>query len=365
VAAVTIVPDDAPAPDDDAGAIAALAGRTRGRAIALRAGEVAARRADLAAELSRPRPLRAPTAVTGKATAVDAGELSLPDRIDAGGGAIAFGFYRGAAPTRLAILAEGAAGPVRIAALRDDGLLAAAALPLALVRAELDGIALDPDAADPAAASLTARARRTPAVTSFTSLVALLARDRFARDRLAMMRKWDAATFFRLPPPPELDPGHAFAPFVGDPLPTAGPGGAPAGGARRTGELDRDTIGRLIERHVVPAAKACYDRALRQQPALTGSLVVVLEIARGEIQLAHAVDSTLAGAGLEACVTDAAYAIPVPRVALGDDPETIGLARYPLVFRVRGDRGAVEQGPDYDLGEIEIDLDDPLGGLDR
>jgi hypothetical protein len=65
---------------------------------------------------------------------------------------------------------------------------------------------------------------------------------------------------------------------------------------------------------------------------------------------------------MEKCVLDAAYAIQVPRVALGDDVEYIGVARYPIKFQRVGSNGKVVRGKDRNRGE-PADADDPLGGL--
>ncbi len=363
VAAITIVPDQAPAPDDDDGVLPSLAARTHGRAISVRAGAVAARQSSIAAEIARPLPLRATRVEVAKQTTVAEDDLILPERLDAGGGLVQLGWYHGAAPVRLVLQAEADSGPVRISAVRDRGLIEHSALALAVVRAEVELSAIRPTGEDQESTALTERARRTPVVTSFGSLVALDSRDGFARDRLAMMKKWDSTTYFRLPPPPELEAGHRFEPYQTAMWSSASAAAPSSAHYRRTGELDQAIIGRLIERHVLPKAKACYDRALRQHPRMTGSLVVVIEIARGEVQFAETVESTFAGSGIEACVTNAAYSIPVPRVALGDDPETIGVARYPLAFRPRGQHGAVEHVTDHTNGQVDIDLDQPLGDL--
>jgi len=79
------------------------------------------------------------------------------------------------------------------------------------------------------------------------------------------------------------------------------------------------------------------------------------------VQDARVARSTLPGSEIDACVLDAAYTIRVPRVALGDDTEYVGVARYPIRFRRVGDKADVDRGePPADDGPM---ADDPLGGL--
>ena len=362
VAAITLVPDDAPAPDTEIGATAMLAARTRGRSLVVRLSEAQSRAADITADICRPPPLRLTGLVATKATTIDEDDFLLPARIDAGGGQLILGWYHGAPPSKLTVMGEGSGGKLRIVAVRKPGLLEHNALALALVNADTADLDIDLDGEDQDSLALIARAHKTAVVTRRNALVALASNDEFARDRLKLIKKWGGASFLRLPPPPERESWHQFRRYDGLAVDSVG-SPVQRSSHRRTGELDHDIIAGLIERHVVPKAKSCYDHALRRKGALAGSLVVVIEIARGEVQLAEITTSTFAAAQIDACVVNAAYSIPVPRVALGDDPETIGVARYPLRFRVRDKQGRVELDTAAGSEPIDIDLDDPLGGL--
>ena len=206
--------------------------------------------------------------------------------------------------------------------------------------------------------------RRAGVVTRHSSLVLLDGADRFARDRLAMARTWGAGTFFRLPPPPERAAAHGFRRFERRVPPDRHAADTPS---RRTGQIDAQIVARLLDRDVKPMATRCYQDALRRAPDLAGAMTVVLELARGEVQHAEVQRSTLQNAGVEACVARAAYSIQVPRVALGDDPETISVVRYPLELRQRPRGDAVRaRSPDEEPALREIlDSNAPLDGLDQ
>jgi hypothetical protein len=368
VFAITLVPDHAAVPDLNDSALARLASRSSGRAIAMRVGEVSARARNLAVELSRPAPLRGLALDTGS-TIVEG--IELPITLEAGQGVTALGFYHGSEPKKLAVTATRHEATLRFEGKRDLGwnraalpLVVASAAPEDFIprtlRVDSDpGAVYDVPTLEQARRLMVQTARRASAVTQQSAMVALDARDRFAKDRLALTSKWGPAAFFRLPPPPEREPGYqlrAYEQRVDAPS-HAGKGD----GTRRTGELDRGIIQRLLTTHVVPGARACYEKALRSDQNLGGSMVVVVEIARGEVQHARVEKSTFPGAGIEACVAEAAYSMQIPRVALGDDPETIGVVRYPLSFKKQGARGQVHSG---DAPGVDPDLvNTPLGGM--
>jgi hypothetical protein len=117
-----------------------------------------------------------------------------------------------------------------------------------------------------------------------------------------------------------------------------------------------------MKHHVVPRARACYARALRSAPKLAGSVTIELEMVRGEVQDARLVKNGMPDAKLAACLLDAAFATPVPAVALGDTGEAIVIARYPLRFRRLEHRADVSARPD--TGPTLPDPNDPLHGLD-
>lgn len=366
---IVLVPDQAPVPDMRDGVLPVLAGKTGGRAMAVRFGESQARAATLATELAQPAPLTGLGLDIGPAIA---DRVALPRVLAPGEGVIAVGLYHGPAPRQVIITGhrQGVrpqppdAMSLHLVARRDPswsrarehqaGAHGDLALALASAREDdflrdgslSDDAQEDPDALQtPGDAALEAArrllvstARRVSVVTPYSALVALDARDRFARERLALSRTWGPSAFFRLPPPPERMLDDAIDGFDWHVRPESRTGGGR--GLRRTGELDRDIIAQLLDRHLIPGARACYEDALRHNPKIGDmhpGLTVIMELARGEVQLARVVRSTFpdtgSDTGMEACVTRAAYTIRVPRVALGDDPETIGVVRYPLRFR--------------------------------
>ena len=372
VAAVILVPDEAPVPDTREGVLSTLARKSSGRVMAVRFAEAASRATALAATLSRP--------VLLTELAVDAGGalldgIELPPALEPGQGVIAMGLYRGAPPASIAITGLAQGQPSRVVAQR-DAAMGRVALPLAMVRAQQEDFlterasagpeaAREPDTSAAAAARrrLVAMARRAGTVTRASSLVLLDAGDRFARDRLSMTRTWGASTFFRLPPPPERAAEHAFRRFERRVPPDRHAADTPS---RRTGEIDAQIVRRLLENHVKPMATRCYEDALRQAPDLAGTMTVVLELARGEVQHAEVQRSTLQNAGVEACVARAAYSIQVPRVALGDDPEIISVVRYPLELRKRqrGDAVRARSADEEPALRELLGGDAPLDGLD-
>lgn len=371
VASVVLVPDEAPVPETREGALSILARKSSGRVMAVRFGEAQARATALAAALGRPVLLSEVDLETGGAALSG---IELPSTIEPGHGVIAVGLYRGAAPATVTLTGLVQGQPVRLAAQR-DAALGRAALPLAMGRAQLESFLPDgafatgsgnPDGATMSAAQrrLVASVRKAGTVTRHTSLVALDAADRFARDRASMARTWGASVFFRLPPPPERSGEHAFRRFERRVPPDRHAADTPP---RRTGQLDREIVQRLLESHVKPMARSCYEEALRREPGLAGTMTVVLELGRGEVQFADVQGSTLQHAGVEACVARAAYAIPVPRVALGDDPEVISVVRYPLELRKRQKSGEVRSRSEDEepaLREL-LNSSDPLDGLDQ
>jgi hypothetical protein len=282
------------------------------------------------------------------------------------------GLYHGAPPASIAVTGLAQGQPSRLVAMR-DAALGRVALPLAMVRAQqedflaepssAEAAARDPDTAATARRRLVAMARRAGAVTRSSSLVLLDAGDRFARDRLSMTHTWGPSTFFRLPPPPERAAEHAFRRFERRVPPDRHAADTPS---RRTGEIDAEIVQRLLDSHVKPMATRCYEDALRRAPALAGTMTVVLELARGEVQHAEVQRSTLQNAGVEACVARAAYSIQVPRVALGDDPEIISVVRYPLELRERqrGDAVRARSGDEEPALRELLGGDAPLDGLD-
>lgn len=354
IATVVLVPDQAPLPDPYDGPLGELARRTGGRVVTVRHGEAAARAPDLWRELAQPAPARQ-LALDWRGAQVT-GDDGLPAELEAGEGIVLSGWYRGRPPS-LQIGAELHGRAVSARPRRAGALAAMAALPLAVVNrpAELESLSSPAKQAGEEARPLLAAATVAGVATRGTSLVILDTSDGFARDRLAFARKWGPSQYRRSPPPAERAVGEAGAP---DARPTIGRAAPPA--RRRTGELDRGIIQRLMKHHVVPRARACYDRALRRDGDLSGALTIELEMVRGEVQEARISRTTITDKALLGCLVDAAYATPVPQVALGDTGEVVVVARYPLRLRRLEKRSDVTPGPD---GRPD-DPDDPLGGID-
>ncbi|ACY18436.1 VWA domain-containing protein [Haliangium ochraceum] len=370
IAAVTLVPDEAPAPASDEGALALLARKSSGRAITVRLSEATSRAQALGAALSRPAPLTEVDIDLGRDRGVRLDGIDIPSVLEPGQGFVALGLFRGPLPETVELSALAQGRPLRIGSRRDEALARACA-PLALVRplaedspvwsADAEGAAR---ATEESRRRLVAAARQAGVVTRVSSLVAVDGRDRFARDRLNMTRNWGPSAFLRMPPPAERD-GYVHRAFKRRVVPDVHAVDTPP---RRTGQLDRHILERLLARHVKPLARACYQDALRRDPKLAGSMLVALELARGEVQLAEIERSTFPQSKLEACVIDAAYRIPVPRVALGDDPETIHVVRYPLELRRRN--RSIEVHSDDSAEESRkireiLNSHDPLDGLEE
>ncbi len=369
VLAITIVPDTAPAPDTTAGPLGYLARKTGGRSIAVKISGADARAKALTVELTRPPSIEIPSVDEPAGTRFEG--LLLPPKLEPGRGVFAIGTYEGKRPTKLTVSANIRGTDVSVRGKRAGKALQRAVMPLYLASADIEdfvpedlridpansSLAYDKPTLDKATKALLATADKHPAVTEHSSLVATDAKDKFANERFAFADRWGASLFFRVPPPPELFRGHKFREYAV----VAPPAGNAHPGSRPTGDLDFTIVARLMRTYVLPKAQACYRRALRKHRKLAGNLTVIVEIARGEVQDARVVRSTLAGAAVDQCVLDAAYSIRVPRVALGDDTEYVGIATYPIKFSLVDRKGTAARGNMAKPGQPATD--DPLGGL--
>jgi hypothetical protein len=359
VASVVLVPDDGALPDLDQGPLAELARSTGGRVLAVRHGEAKARAARLWSEVTQPAPFAGVELDWPGALATS----EPPMRLESGEGLLLVGWYHGQRSAAVSVRAELRGRAIAVRPRPAGDAIARAALPLALVHRLpielLPPAALDrPDSEERARVEHVKAAHRAGVATDSTALVLIDSKDGFARDRLAHASKWGTGQFRRFPPPAERRLGEVQKP-PSAPKP-ARARATPT--ARRTGELDRTLVERLMKQHVVPRARHCYEQALRRQPGLAGTVVIELEMARGEVQHAEVAQSSAASPALSACLVDAAYATPVPKVALGETGETVVVARYPLHFRSRDRRIDVSPAPDRP-GTRPVDPDDPLGGL--
>jgi Mg-chelatase subunit ChlD len=369
VVSVLLVPDLAPVPALGRGPLAELASRTGGRVIAVRHGEAKTRAAGLWREVGQASPLAGLEVDWGGATFT--ASSAVPESLEAGDGVVLFGWYHGRRPKRVSVSGELRGQPLTaVARTINDAAATRRVMPLVLVsrpaRELLSPAALDQLRTTGGSEEAAARvdqvraAHRAGVVTSASSLVIVDGADGFARDRLALARKWGLGQYRRFPPPAEraigevADREHKSRPVVPSLFV----------GSRRTGELDRVIIERLMKQYLVPRARACYERALRRDQNLAGTATVELEMVRGEVQDARLARSNLGNAVLTSCLIDAAYATPVPPVALGDTGEVVVIARYPLRFRKVEQRIDVGRAPDASPSS-PVDPDDPLGGLDR
>lgn len=367
---IVVVPENAPVPDVSTGVLADLAhATTNGRTLAMRADEARRRSGDLATELNRPAPLTDLRLDMGEPLVED---IVMPFSLAPGRGLVGVGLYRGKAPRKAVLHARRRNAPAVFTGKRESsfGRVGAALALVSMAPADFvpedarigsdDGGSYDDDTLAEARRELVRAAQKHSTVTRHSALVALDSQDRFARDRLAMVQKWGAAAYLRLPPATERHSGEElrlYADRDGDHDPDSDD-------SRRTGQLDGDILKRLLKNHVIPKARSCYEKSLRRNSNLKGALVVVIEVARGEVQYAGTERSTFSNPVIDKCIADAAYSMQIPRVALGDDPETIGVAKYPLSFKP-GKRGGYIEAGTYSAPEIdELVLDtDPLGGL--
>lgn len=358
IASIVLVPDQAPLPDPYEGPLGELARRTGGRIVTVRHGEASTRAAGLWSAIAQPAPLRE-LEVQWQGVSVT-GESEMPAQLEPGEGAVLFGWYRGMRPNVLTVRGDLRGREVSVRTRKASALTARTVLALALMNRPPEEL-LSPtaaargDSAESAQRALLSAASRVGLATQVSSLVILDTSDAFARDRLALARKWGPSQYRRFPPPAEKAVGEREALDV---RPAIGRSAPPA--FRRTGELDRGIIERLMKHYVVPRARACYDRALRRDPDLTGAVTIELEMVRGEVQDARISRTTISDAILTECLLDAAFATPVPQVALGDTSEVVVVARYPLRLRRIQKRPEVSPGVD----SRPSDPNDPLGGID-
>lgn len=353
---------------DDAGGLPAVDSALRelvaaraGHVVVLRRGELLTRGARLAGELAAPP--------TWSMTGVDAGaadvRLDLPPALPAGGGAIAFGWYAGEAPTKLRVETSAGALVAKKSKLRHAAALATRHASFYAPGVHGEGT----EAADRNVARLE---RRVAVVGAWTSLVAVDGRDELAAARAALAAR--GGTFARIAPPGEgelrVDDG------VVDEVAQA----------LRPGPLARqDPAERirtdLLTSQLLPAARRCQQAQLRAGGARQGQLRLEIEIARTEVIAVRATSS--AGARkMTDCVTEAAYELKIASYTL-EDPDAITLIRYPLRFAPGrsgddADGGAAADGDadadadvtlddDDDGGPARVapptDVEDPLGGL--
>jgi hypothetical protein len=255
-------------------------------------------------------------------------DLAVPDSIHAGGGFTRLVVHRGA-PAKLVLTATGAS-KLRL-------------VPRALASAPVATLALaDADLAERIGAVVRARALvRHPYVDDRRALAVLTTEGNVARNRAAMVAgggPYERVVAVR-------DPDEA-PPYVAPP-------------ATPPSAIARETLERLFREQLQPRAYVCYQRAIAAHPKLAGTAHFTLYLGRGEIS-----EVSLVGLGepqLDACLTDAAYAltVPFPDFAVNADDQTI--AHYPLTFHI------ADRKPIIILGDADssspIDVEHTPGGL--
>lgn len=338
VSAVLVAPDDAALPDPRAGALAELVRAHGGHAIAVRHGEAAARAKTIADEVG--------AAADWHVQGIDGGSaelaMAIPDTIPAGGGFVSFGWYRGAAPKKVAIATSAKRLAAKSVKIARAGALAVASGTDPLLPADAIGTGgLD--------RALTALARKVGVVGTHTALVAVDRGDELAAARLDLGAR--GGTFARIPPPPE----------VGIAVPEARVEEVVAAASR----YEMDTAARirvdLLAPQLLPAAKQCKRAARDGGGHARGRVQLDIEIARGEVIAVRASGATGPGKdALHACLREAAFALTVPSYTLTDGPDTIHVIRYPVLYKA-----AEVAVSDDAIGPIDVSIDTetPLGDL--
>ncbi len=173
--------------------------------------------------------------------------------------------------------------------------------------------------------------RSARVVTWATALVALDWREAFSRDRWRFATRWGDRFFRRLGP-------RGRTPQPWQPWRTR-----PVSGHRAVlrGRLTRRLVGRSIRRGLLRRSRHCYESVLdvasRPDENLQGRMVLVLEVARGEVSRAWLEKQEFRHARLEQCLLDAAYGLGIP---YSRADRTVYQVLYPLRFRL--DRRSVE-----------------------
>jgi hypothetical protein len=279
--------------------------------------------------------------------------------MEPGEGVVVFGAHDGKLPKAVVLRASVNGENLDVRAKRGSKEFAKAMRAVVLSQVQLD-----PDVGAKERRAVLRLIEQSPVVGRHSSLIALDDRDAFARERLARIKKWGSGQFRRVVSQEEdlVTEEPLGLATMAEP---AGKGSAHIASYRSTGELDQKIIKRLITAHVLPQARACYEKEIRRDRSLRGDMTLEVEMARGEVQFAKVGSSTLASGNIERCVIDAAYSIPVPAVAQGDALEVTYLARYPLRFRIKDQKGRVGLA-DSPTPPERIDPSgstDPLDGL--
>ncbi|MDX2092577.1 MAG: VWA domain-containing protein [Kofleriaceae bacterium] len=250
-----------------------------------------------------------------------AGGISVPDSVRSGGGFTQLIVHRGA-PSKFVLTAKGAS-KLRL-------------VPRAVPGAGVATLALASPAVAADVEPLRARAlARHPYVHDHLAFAVLTTEGKVARDRSSMVK--GGGPYERVT---AVDDPDETPPYIGKPMVHAQ-------------AIERETLERLFREQLQPRAYACYQRALATQPKLAGTVHFTFHMGRGEVS-----EVMLVGLGdpqLDACLTDAAYAlsVPFPDFAINADDQT--LARYPLSFQVADKKPIVVLGDADSSSPIDVE----------
>ncbi len=129
-------------------------------------------------------------------------------------------------------------------------------------------------------------------------------------------------------PLPRVTPAASTNPAI-EALATGGAAqDAPQGGVAASGSLDRDVLARVFRRDAVPATRRCYERALREDPDVAGTIRIRTRIGpTGAVASAEVESSTTGHPALDACVARAVGDLEFPAPAGGEV-----VVVYPFTF---------------------------------
>lgn len=258
----------------------------------------------------------------------------IPPEVRAGGGFTQVAVHRGA--PRFVLTGRGDR-PFRIAA-RPAPAAPIGGLALAQVSAAAFAAATaSPDALDRAQATFARLSAAHPVADEERAFAVLTTDGKVATNRRAM-----------------VEGGGRYERVIAlaDPTPRLGLATAPAAPITASA-IAKITLERMFRDQLQPKAYACYQRALGRNAQLAGTATFQLRLGRGEVT-----EVKLAGLGdaeLDACLTDAAYALapPLPDFAINADDQTI--ANYPLTFQRRADQPLIVLGDADSTSPLDID----------
>lgn len=351
VVAAVLVPSNEALPDMSGSPLTKLAQAGRGRVAVIRHGEAAVRGQRLLSELAQPAALEAIEVEMDRGVFI--GD-ALSGTVGSGQSTAAFGYYKGGTPKRIWVEGMRANKRVKITAKRLPKNESEQLVKTVLATTSADAFPFS-KSGDTHVGFLDA-AKKLSVVTQLSALVAVDKKDGFALDRLALANKWGLQYYRRMPPPAE----RSNASFERFSYVAKDARGTTTKQGRRSGELPKSLVSRLIRAHIIPPVRNCYEGRLGREPNLAGSLSMHIEIVRGEVQVVKLLGIPHSLRPLKKCILDAAYAVPFPKTKAGISSDTIYVVNYPLRFRrvTRDSKGSVV--PD---NETTRDTSDPLYGL--